>query len=161
MTLYTVSFGTKEYQVEISNKNSKINGKSIQAALVELGEQGLYLLKKGAQKRELLVQALGNSQYSLNVNGKHAVVKVEKSNRRSQHKAGNPAEGDLKAPISGIVVKVNVNVGDQVAKDDVVIVLESMKMQMLMRASVDGTVTSVHVAPGAQLTKGDPMVKIE
>ena len=67
-------------KVEISKEYSKINGESIQAALVELGERGLYLLKKGAWKRQMHVQPQGNNQYSMNANGKCAIVKVEKSN---------------------------------------------------------------------------------
>jgi biotin carboxyl carrier protein len=161
MTLYYVSIGTNEYQVEISNNHSKINGESIQAALVELGERGLYLLKKGTWKRELHVQPQGNSQYSMNASGKYAVAKVEKSNGMARKKVSKAAVGDLKAPISGIVVTVNVKEGDQVAEGDVVVVLESMKMQMLMRAPITGTVKSVHVNSGSQLAKGDKLVIIE
>jgi biotin carboxyl carrier protein len=161
MTLYYVSIGSNEYQVEISNTQSKINGEAIQAALVELGERGLYLLKKGPWKREMHVQPQGNSQYTMNASGKYAVAKVEKSNGMARKKSSKAAVGDMKAPISGIVVTVNVKEGDQVAEGDVIVVLESMKMQMLMRAPIGGTVKSVHVNPGAQLAKGDKLAIIE
>jgi biotin carboxyl carrier protein len=161
MTLYYVSIGTNEYRVEISNFLTKINGESIQAALVELGEHGMYVLKKGPWKREMLVQRQENSQYSMNSDGKYFVVKVEKSNSKFRRKTSNAAVGDIKAPISGVVVKVNVKEGDQVAEGDVVVVLESMKMQMLLKASVSGIVKSVLVNLGLQLAKGDLIVKIE
>ncbi len=155
MTLYYVFIGSNEYQVEISKNHSKINGETIQAALVELGERGLYLLKKGTWKQEMHVQAQGNNQYSMNANGKHVIAKVEKSNGRTRRRINKTAAGDMKAPISGIVVKVNVEEGQQVSDGDVVIVLESMKMQMLMRAPVSGIVKSVHVKLGSQLAKED------
>lgn len=161
MSLYYVSIGSKEFKVEISNDQSKIDGKSIQAALVELGERGLYILRHGELKRELHVQSQGNSQYAMNVNGHYALAKVEKSNGQSRLKANKSAAGDLKAPISGIVVTVNAKAGDTVAEGDVLVVLESMKMQMLMKAPVGGVITSVHVQPGTQLAKGDLLVKIE
>jgi biotin carboxyl carrier protein len=160
MALYYVSIGKNEYKVEISKLYSKINGESIQAALIELGERGLYLLKRGTWKQELHVQPQGNSQYSMNANGKFAVAKVEKSNGKTRKK-NKTAAGDLKAPISGVVVKVNVKEGDQITEGDVVLVLESMKMQMLMRAPVSGIVKSIHVEFGSQLAKGDLMAKIE
>jgi biotin carboxyl carrier protein len=160
MALYYVSIGKNEYQVEISKLYSKINGESIQAALVELGERGLYLLKRGTWKQELHVQPQGNSQYSMNANGKFAVAKVEKSNGKTRRK-NKIAAGDLKAPISGVVVKVNVKEGDQITEGDVVVVLESMKMQMLMRAPVSGIIKSINVEFGSQLAKGDLMAKIE
>jgi biotin carboxyl carrier protein len=161
MTLYYVSVGRNEYMVEVSKEFSKINGESIQAALVELGERGLYMLKKGAWKRQMHVQPQGNNQYSLNANGKCATVKVERSNGLARKKASKTAAGDMKAPISGIVVKVNVKEGDQISEGDVALVLESMKMQMLMRAPISGIVRSVPAALGSQLAKGDLMVKIE
>jgi biotin carboxyl carrier protein len=161
MTLYYVSIGTNEYQIEISKIHSRINGESIQAALVELGERGLYILKKGPWKRELHVQSQGNSQYSMNAEGKHAVAKVEKSTGKARKKVNKAVEGDLCAPISGVVVKVNVKEGDQITEGDVAVVLESMKMQMLMRAPVSGIVKSVNVIFGSQLAKGDLLVKIE
>jgi biotin carboxyl carrier protein len=160
MALYYVSIGKNEYQVEISKLYSKINGESIQAALVELGERGLYLLKRGTWKQELHVQPQGNSQYSMNANGKFAVAKVEKSNGKTRRK-NKISAGDLKAPISGVVVKVNVKEGDQITEGDVVVVLESMKMQMLMRAPVSGIIKSINVEFGSQLAKGDLMAKIE
>lgn len=161
MTLYYVSIGTKEFKIEISNEQSKIDGRSIQAALVELGERGLYILQHGTLKRELHVQSQGNNQYAMNVNGRYALAKVEKSNGMSRRKANKAAAGDLTAPISGIVVTVNNKPGDTVAEGDVLVVLESMKMQMLMKAPVSGMITSVNVQPGTQLAKGDLLVKIE
>jgi biotin carboxyl carrier protein len=161
MTLYYVSIGSKEYKVEISNDQSKIDGKSIQAALVELGERGLFLLKHGTLKRELHVQSQGKNQYVLNANGRFALAKVEKSNGISRSKGNKAAVGDLKAPISGLVVTVKVEVGDHVAEGDVMVVLESMKMQMLIKAPIGGVVSTVNVQPGAQLAKGDLLVKIE
>jgi biotin carboxyl carrier protein len=161
MTLYYVSIGSKEFKVEISNDQSKIDGKAIQAALVELGERGLYILQHGTLKRELHVQLHGNSQYGMNVNGRYALAKVEKSNGQSRRKANKSAAGDLTAPISGIVVTVNNKPGDTVAEGDVLVVLESMKMQMLMKAPVGGVITFVNVQPGTQLAKGHLLVKIE
>lgn len=160
MTLYYVSVGSKEYKVEISQDQYKIDGKSIQAALVELGERGLFMLKHGALKRELHVQPQGNSQYVVNASGKFALAKVEKSNGLARTKAGKAAAGDLSAPISGLVVTVNVKPGDEVVEGDVMVVLESMKMQMLIKAPISGVVETVAVQPGSQLAKGDLMVKI-
>jgi propionyl-CoA carboxylase alpha chain len=86
---------------------------------------------------------------------------VEKSNGMARTKAGKSAAGDIKAPISGLVVTVKAQPGDEVAEGDVMVVLESMKMQMLIKAPLAGVVTSVNVQPGAQLAKGDLMVRIE
>ena len=161
MTLYNVTVGTHQYQVEISSRKLKINGDTIHAALEELGENGLFLLKKGGKKRELLVKSMGNSQYILNAEGKHALVKVKKDNGRLQHKTEIPSEGDLNAPISGIVVKANVKVGDQVEKDDVLVILESMKMENPILAPVNGTIDQVGVSADQVVKPGETIAVIE
>ena len=51
----------------------------------------------------------------------------------------------------GKVVRVNVRVGDRVAKDDVLVVLEAMKMENQVVAPHDGEVESISVAVGDQV----------
>jgi len=161
MTVYTVSIGTKEYQVAISGQKVEIDGKTTRAVLVKVDNQGLYQLDKEDQKRDILIQTLGKGQYALNVDGKHSLVDVEKTTNRSQRKVRKQAEGEIKAPISGVVIKVNVAAGDRVTPESVVLVLESMKMQMLIHAPMGGIVTAVHVTAGDQLSKGDLMAVVE
>ncbi|KMY67764.1 acetyl-CoA carboxylase [Desulfocarbo indianensis] len=55
---------------------------------------------------------------------------------------------DIKAPMGGKVIKVSVNVGDSIAEDDEVAVLEAMKMEMPILSEEDGTVAEVKVSAG-------------
>lgn len=59
------------------------------------------------------------------------------------------------------VWKVEVTVGQTVAADDELIILESMKMEIPAVAPVGGTVTEVHVGPGDQVTEGQLLVTLE
>ncbi len=58
----------------------------------------------------------------------------------------------------GLVVKVPVAVGDEVAKGDVLVILESMKMQNELKSPQAGVVTVVNVADGDNVEKRDVMV---
>jgi biotin carboxyl carrier protein len=160
MTIYYVSIGKNEYQVEINNNQFKINGEAVQAALIELGERGLYLLRHGAWKRELHVQSQGRSLYGLDVNGRHMVAKVEKSNGHQQRKTNAFSAGDLTAPMPGVIVSVHVAEEDMVEEGQLLVVLESMKMQMNLRAPCAGKVVRVNALSKGQTTKGDVLVKI-
>ena len=71
------------------------------------------------------------------------------------------AEGSLLAPMPASVVKVGVEAGQDVAKGDVVVVLEAMKMQHTIAAPTDGVVTELAVVAGQQVESGAVLAVIE
>ncbi len=160
MTIYYVTVGKKEYQVEINGKQYKIDGELIQAALEALTERGKYLLNGVKRKTEIYIESRGNSLYTLNADRRHAIAKVERSTSRQGRKARSTGNGSLTAPISGIVISIHVAPGDQVKEGQVLVVLESMKMQMEMRSACAGVVESVNVQPKTQIAKGELLIKI-
>jgi biotin carboxyl carrier protein len=160
MTIYYVTVGKKEYQVEINGKQFKINGELVQAALVALKERGKYLLDGVARKTEIYIESRGNSLYTLNANLRYAIAKVERSNSLRGRKARTDNNGDLMAPISGIVINVHVAPGDTVETGQLLVVLESMKMQMEMRSACAGVVDSVNVQPKTPIAKGQLLIKV-
>ncbi|AMO54893.1 acetyl-CoA carboxylase biotin carboxyl carrier protein subunit [Endozoicomonas montiporae] len=74
---------------------------------------------------------------------------------------GHTASGQVIAPMPGVVIELNTAVGDQVKEGDSLLLIESMKLQMAIRASVSGTVTGIHVAgAGDSFEKGSILVDI-
>ncbi len=66
----------------------------------------------------------------------------------------------IKAPIPGKILTVNVTPGAKVKSGDVMIVLEAMKMENDIMAPVDGTVASLSVQVGTSVNTGDLLVVI-
>ena len=64
------------------------------------------------------------------------------------------------APMAGIVLSVNKNVGDAVKKGDVLVILEAMKMENEIVASKAGVVSGIHVANGQVVNPGDALITI-
>ena len=64
----------------------------------------------------------------------------------------------IKSPMPGNILKVNVKVGDKVGKDTVVAVLEALKMENEIFAGQDGTIASVEVAQGASVTADQVLI---
>jgi len=64
----------------------------------------------------------------------------------------------INAPMPGTILKVNVSVGQKVAKDTVLCILEAMKMENEILAPNDGTVTQVLVSNGSNVDTGAPLV---
>ena len=71
------------------------------------------------------------------------------------------AEGSLLAPMPASVVSVAVADGQQVAKGDVIVVLEAMKMQHTITAPADGTVAGLSVTAGDQVESGTVLARLE
>ena len=71
------------------------------------------------------------------------------------------APGAVTAPMQGTIVRVNVEVGQEVTAGQAVCVLEAMKMENNIAAGADGTVTAVNVAAGDAVGTGDILVTIE
>jgi len=68
--------------------------------------------------------------------------------------------GDVVAPMQGTIVKVLVEVGQEVKVGDAVVVLEAMKMENQLQAEKAGTVKSINVKPGDKVGSGDVLVVI-
>lgn len=64
------------------------------------------------------------------------------------------------APMPGQVLKILVEVGQQVSTGDALVILEAMKMEQTLRASADGVVEAVHVKQGDVVAPGDRLVEI-
>ena len=67
---------------------------------------------------------------------------------------------DILAHITGTVWKIEVAVGDEVREDDVLVILESMKMEMPVETNRDGTVAEILVVEGQAVAEGDVLVRI-
>ena len=67
----------------------------------------------------------------------------------------------LAAPMPATVVMINVSVGQQVARGDVMIMLEAMKMELPIRAPRDGRVASIACGQGELVRPGTPLVELE
>ncbi|MDY5159916.1 ATP-binding protein [Actinotignum urinale] len=70
------------------------------------------------------------------------------------------ATGMVNSPIQAIVVRVVVNIGDTVEEGDLLLVLESMKMESYVYAPHAGTVTDIEVEAGANVATYQPLVRI-
>jgi biotin carboxyl carrier protein len=81
---------------------------------------------------------------------------------RTQHRGGEEIElvDSLQAPLPGRVVKVNVADGDAVEKGQVLLVLESMKMELSITAPHAGIVAGVALKPGDRVALRQPLLAV-
>ncbi len=68
---------------------------------------------------------------------------------------------DIEAHITGTIFKIEKKVGDQVKKDEEIIILESMKMEIPLESPIDGKITEIRVKKGAAVSEGDIVAIVE
>ena len=80
--------------------------------------------------------------------------------KAAQTAAGGPGL-QVKSPLPGTILSVNVKEGDRVAPRQNLFVLEAMKMENNIDAERGGVVKSIHVQKGATVMEGDLLIVIE
>lgn len=68
---------------------------------------------------------------------------------------------EIKSPMVGKIFKIEVEVGQEIEEEDVVVVLESMKMEMPVESEDEGTVKEIKVKVGDTVQEGDVLVVLE
>lgn len=128
----------------------------------------------------------GMKKYRIRVNGEEYEVEVEEIKESGDRSAPPPTRpeatppsasappraekktttrtetpGEIKAPMSGKVLKINVNPGDEVERGQVVMVLEAMKMENEIAADAKGRIKEVKVSEGVSVNPGDTLIILE
>ena len=75
--------------------------------------------------------------------------------------AGGGGKSGIKSPLPGVILQVKVNVGDQVTKGQVLMVLEAMKMENNILSDKDGKVAAINVSKGDSILEGTDLIVIE
>lgn len=83
-------------------------------------------------------------------------VKFEK---RKPYEAPNP--GILKSFLPGKILKVAVKVGDEVHRGTELCTLEAMKMENIVRSSVNGKIVKINIEKGVKVPKNEILMEIE
>ncbi|MDO4939146.1 MAG: biotin/lipoyl-containing protein [Lachnospiraceae bacterium] len=100
--------------------------------------------------------------YTITVNGNTYNVTVQEGTAAAPAPAAPAAAGGIKveAPMSGKILAVKASAGQAVAKGDVLMVLEAMKMENDIVAPEAGTVASINATVGQAVESGDVLATL-
>jgi biotin carboxyl carrier protein len=106
-----------------------------------------------------------DDQYTVACDGKSIRLTLldERRALRPGESGDETRQGDkqIRAVMPGKVVNVLVAVGNEVSKDQGLLVIEAMKMENEIRATASGTVKAVHVTPGQAVESGVMLLELE
>jgi biotin carboxyl carrier protein len=162
---YFARVGESEYEIEIDQGQVLLNGEPVEVDLTQVGNPELYSILFGGRSYDMLVQS-ERSNYTITFGGEQFVVQIEDERSRKLNQGRRaPAlpQGELaiRAPISGLIVKVLVEPGDSVADGQPLVILEAMKMENEIRSLRTGVVKSVAVSAGERVEQNAALLVLE
>jgi biotin carboxyl carrier protein len=130
-----------------------INGNKYDVEITDIEENVAKLEVNGTQYEVELHEEVKKTKTPTIV---RSAVQNKKEIEKNESKAGSK----IKAPLPGTILKVNVKVGDEVKKGDVLMVMEAMKMENNVLAETGGTIKALEVKEGDSCLQGDTLVEI-
>ena len=163
---YIVDVNGKRLTVDLGADGISVDGKRVSAHVEEVDGTPIMLLNVDGTLHRLAVRRGENrGQYSIWSDSHRFEVDALDERRRaindmSGAAAANAGPAPLLAPMPGLVVRLNVAVGDQVQAGQPLVVMEAMKMENELRSTSAGVVAVIRVQPGAVVEKGAALVEL-
>jgi biotin carboxyl carrier protein len=150
---YVTTINDKEFLVEIiDEKHIRINDKVLDVDFQSVSGQPVYSLIIGGKSYEAYVSP-DEENWQVLLRGRlyQAQVEDEREKRLRAASGGGASESGefhLKAPMPGLVVAIPVEEGQEVKKGQVILILESMKMQNELKSPRDGVIHRIKIQVG-------------
>lgn len=168
--MFTAYIDQNSYSVEFE-KNSKhkgfFNGEEFEIDLQKLSSGSFHLLKN-RESYNIEVVSLNKEEKTvvLKINGKIHNVTLKNETDELLKKMGltslqKKSATDVKAPMPGLVSKIFAKEGDTVKKNDVLLVLEAMKMENNIKSAIDGKIKKISAIPGKPVEKNEVLIVFE
>lgn len=169
-TRYEVTVGERVLTVELIDDAGGVavrigDGEAVPASVRRPSGDELLAAVVGRRTISALVHG-SEEAYGVVLDGQTFDVQVrdERAARLAGAVAANrpaSAETTVKAPMPGLVVRVNVEPGQAVAKGTSLVVLQAMKMENELTARADATIKDVQVSSGQTVDQGQTLITLE
>ena len=165
---YFVTLRSRTYEIEVGGGQVTVDGEPFEAHLAAVPGTPLYHLLLAGNSWTVAAQSLDGTaplRWALGAVGERFEVEaVDDRTRQIQALTGRAKTptggGVVKAPMPGLVVRVEVTVGQRVEVGAGLVVVEAMKMENELRAPRPGVVETVHVAAGQTVDKGASLITL-
>jgi len=164
---YVVEVNGERREVELDGPAARIGDREVAVNLEPIEGTPVRLVTIGNEVHRIVMRRTGGrGRYTLSVDGHRFEVEALDERTRTIRditaavaKPTGPAP--VVAPMPGLIVRVNVAVGDVIVAGFGAVVMEAMKMENELRATAGGRVKAVHAEVGAAAEKGAILVELE
>lgn len=164
---YVVDIAGRTVEVELDGSTARVDGTDHPASLALLEGTPVAMVTIGdSVHRVVVTREAAKGRYVLSLDGRRYEVEALDERARtirqlSVSAAGPKGPAPLVAPMPGLIVRLNVEVGVQVQPGQGLVVMEAMKMENELRASSAGVVKAIRVTPGTAVERGAILVELE
>ncbi len=163
---YYVTIGDRTVEVDLTGDTPRVDGVPVDAELMSLPGTPMRTLVADGRSHTLVAHpeerrgrwriAMGAARLTVD-----AVDERTRAIREMTDGGEDETEKIIVAPMPGLVLKVEVEVGQAVKAGQGVVIVEAMKMENELKAPADGVVARVEVQPGQTVEKGATLVVLE
>jgi biotin carboxyl carrier protein len=154
----------QSFEIEVDNDGLvRVNGQPFYVRLQQLDGLPVFSLALEDAGRHVVYIDGGPGTYQVEIQGSSYPVEVRRV--RPQVEApgvpwstGNASQTLVRAPLAGRLIELPTAEGERVEAGQVVALVESMKMQMELRAPRSGIVDATYGPAGRDVSQGDPLV---
>jgi len=163
---YITTIDEQEFLVEmLDDKHVSVNGTTYEVDFESVSGQPVYSLIVDGKSHEAYVQE-SDDEWQVLLRGRLYPVKVEDEREKRLRAAASggvaeTGEYHLKAPMPGLVVTINVEEGQEITKGQVLLILESMKMQNELKAPRDGVISRIKVKAGESVEQKQVLLSLQ
>jgi biotin carboxyl carrier protein len=119
-----------------------------------------WLLRAPSAEHRVGVHVAGD-RVAVQLSGQGLIGSVVDPRDKALAAAAGGGEGVVSTPMPGLVVRIPVAVGQEVAEGQVLVVVEAMKMENEYKSPVAGSVATIHVAAGDSVDAGAVLITVE
>lgn len=161
---YFVTIGGREMEVELGPEGIRVEGETVLADLVEMDGTEVHSLLLGQRSHRILAARNGREEWILHMSGKQLRAQIVDERTRDLRemtgmKGAKGGPGALRAPMPGLVVKVEVAEGDEVVPGQGLIIVEAMKMENELKSEGKGRIGKILVEAGQPVEKDQVLVE--
>ncbi len=163
---YRVTVAGQAFEIEVDHGHLvRINGHAVYVDLEQVGSLPIYTVALGDAAYVAFVKE-DRGMYRVEVAGSVYPAEVQVMRPALPARKTSCPEGDsgclvIGAPLPGRLVSLPVMSGEWVEAGQTVAVVESMKMQMELRAPRSGIVSALHSKPGRDVAQAEPLITLE
>lgn len=159
----------KKYKIKVNNSSEfDLTEEQVEELNVVKEADSNYHILNGnrAIKAEVTDKDFDNRLYSISLNPNTYQIKIltplDQLIAELGFSLGNSKKlNDIKAPMPGIIIDIEVNKGDEVQEGDTLFILEAMKMENAITSPKDGKIKEIFVNTGETVEKNKLLIELE